>query len=133
MDYDSFFMAPQQSKLFILDPVHSTGVHLTIGAFCTFPLESTFGTWRTSTFFHSLWRIHLLCTCVAKLSAQPHHPSFSTFFYLTHCSGYEWNIRATQPVDVCFHHLTELTDIHLPHYSQQTHLYPTLVCLTSNL
>lgn len=112
MDCGSFVYGfTTKCQLSILDHFQSTGIHLATGSFCTCPLESTFGILRTFTLFSlSLWRILLLYTYVAKLSIQPHHPSFSAGYYLIHCSRYELNIRAPQPVGVCFHHLPELID-----------------------
>jgi hypothetical protein len=133
MDCGCFvYGATVKSKLFILDPVFNTRIHLAVGIF--FIISP-----RVSPYVEpgepSLSLCRNLCfSYTEKVSAQLHHPSYSVVYILPTTTGISW-ISAPQTVDEFLHYLLEHFGVCLSHKSTipSKLCYPTLVAHTSYL
>jgi hypothetical protein len=113
IDCGSFvYGSATKSKLSIIDPAHNTAIRLATGAFRTSRLESLYA--ESGDHPENFRRNLLLCGYAAKLTTQPHHPSYRAVFKPTLRNRYELNVTASRPVGVRFSKLLQLLNIRLP-------------------
>jgi hypothetical protein len=101
----------EKSRLFFLDPVHNSGVHLSTGIFHT-----TFWriyAWKLENHHSQMDPLHF--SYGTKLAVQPHHLSYGMVFQSTHVSDMDWTSGPPWPMGAHLWHLLEHLDLCLPH------------------
>ena len=110
IDYGSIvYGSAANSVLDKLDPAHNQGIRLSLGAFCSSPVESLYVEANEPPL--QIRRDKLLLQYVTKLSANPNNPAYDAVFHPKYRGLYKAKASATNPLGIYAEQLLDKAEI----------------------